>query len=172
MSVSQIKGFTLFEAMVVVAIVAIASTFVLPSVRDFQVRGRINTAADQLAGLLMNARTIAASRQRPVFVTRTTSTQGDVYSLRMNSSASSSPVLASYLSPSGTATVITRNPAIDEVVFQPSGLLQRTDTNAAIDWVITVCDSSVRNENGRTLRASRMGRLSNTLNPAVSTCNP
>jgi len=170
MSVSQIKGFTLFEAMVVVAIVGITSAFVLPSVRDFQVRSRINTASEQLAGLLMNARTMAASRQRPVFVTRTTTTQGDVYSLRLNSNTSA--VLASYVSPTGTNTVITRNPAVDEVVFLPFGIMQRTDTSAAIDWAITICDSSVNTEFGRTLRASRMGRLSNIPNPTLTTCNP
>lgn len=164
------KGFTLFELLIVMTIVAITSAIVLPSAAKFMVNSRINAAAEQLTGLLMSARTMAATRQRPVFITRKTSALGDVYSLQMNTTIAASPILASYLAPSGTTTVITRIPAVDSVVYQPAGLLQRTDTNAALDWVIQICDSSVRTERGRVVQASRMGRLSNRVNTLTTIC--
>jgi type IV fimbrial biogenesis protein FimT len=61
-------GFTLFELMVAVAIVAILAAMAFPSYRDFTLRMNVTNNTNQLVGALNSARSEAVKRGRQVAV--------------------------------------------------------------------------------------------------------
>jgi type IV fimbrial biogenesis protein FimT len=66
-------GFTLLEAMVVLAIVAIIAGLVGPEMSAFFEQGRVKFAAESLAGLLFDARSNAIKRNADVYFHATAS---------------------------------------------------------------------------------------------------
>lgn len=62
------RGFTLIELMVTIAVLAIIMVLAAPSFNDFFQRYRLRGAADDVASLLVTARTEAMSRNRDVAV--------------------------------------------------------------------------------------------------------
>lgn len=164
-------GFTIIEAMIAVAVAAIAAAFVIPAYDSFKVKSRVAASADQFAGLMAAARNLAATRQRTVFVTRTSDATGEYYSVRLNAN-NNTVVESQFANRSDSRVVITRNPVISEVRITPAGLMFRTDTNAVVDWSLLFCDNSVVNEKGRTVKIGRMGRTNNVENTTTATCNP
>lgn len=64
----SLRGFTLIELMVTVAVLAILMTLAAPSFADFFQRYRLRGAADDVASLLVTARTEAMTRNRDVSV--------------------------------------------------------------------------------------------------------
>lgn len=67
---TRIKGFTLVELMVIVALVAIMAAIAVPSFTDFIRKNEIQAAADDITGLLQFARNQAINTRSSVTVTR------------------------------------------------------------------------------------------------------
>jgi type IV fimbrial biogenesis protein FimT len=67
---AAIRGFTLVEAMVVMAIIAILMAIAVPSFRDFTASRAISAQLSDFAGSLRLARTEAIKRGRPVVMCR------------------------------------------------------------------------------------------------------
>lgn len=65
-------GFTLFELLVTLSIVAIIATIALPSFTRFIAQNELNTAARELRTALMLARSEAVKRSETVYVKRNT----------------------------------------------------------------------------------------------------
>jgi type IV fimbrial biogenesis protein FimT len=66
--VRSLRGFTLIELMVTIAVLAILMMLAAPSFADFFQRYRLRGAADEVASLLVTARTEAMTRNRDVAV--------------------------------------------------------------------------------------------------------
>ena len=64
----SLRGFTLIELMVTIAVLAVLMTLAAPSFSDFFQRYRLRGAADEVASLLVTARTEAMTRNRDVAV--------------------------------------------------------------------------------------------------------
>lgn len=64
----QVAGFTIFELMIAVAIVAILAAMAFPSYRDFTLRMNVTNNTNQLVGALNTARSEAVKRGRQVAV--------------------------------------------------------------------------------------------------------
>jgi type IV fimbrial biogenesis protein FimT len=67
----RLRGLTLIELMVTVSIVAILATMAAPSFRDFILRNRSATLANELTGTILRARNEAINRNTCVVVCRT-----------------------------------------------------------------------------------------------------
>lgn len=68
-NLAKVRGFTLLEAMVVVAILAILSTIAMPSFRTMVANQRVSSAATELQTLLLFARAEAVYRQSEILLT-------------------------------------------------------------------------------------------------------
>lgn len=69
---ARIRGFTLIEMMVVVALVAIAASMAAPSLRGMLVRNRTAAASNEFVASVLRARSEAVSRNTCVTVCRST----------------------------------------------------------------------------------------------------
>lgn len=66
------KGFTLVELMVVVAIVAIIAAIAVPSFNDFVAKNRVKGAAEEIYGLILQAKSEAPIRDTNISVNTNT----------------------------------------------------------------------------------------------------
>lgn len=71
-------GFTLIELMVVVALIAITTSFAVPSFQTFLDRARTDAATAEVAGLFSLARSEAIRRNAPVTICRATTATSTV----------------------------------------------------------------------------------------------
>jgi len=70
-----VKGFTLVELMVTIAVLAIILSMAVPSFRNIVISTRLNTVANEIADVMSYARSEAVKRNRVVtFCTATTAT--------------------------------------------------------------------------------------------------
>lgn len=69
---TRVKGFTLIELMVVVALIAIIATVAVPSFTDFIRKNEVQAKADEITRLLQFARSQAVSSRSPVIVKQNT----------------------------------------------------------------------------------------------------
>lgn len=171
MSVPRMSGFTIFEMMIVVAIVGIVTAFAVPEFRDMMARNRVSAAADEMLNSIASARNTAITRRRTVVVLVTTSG----WEVRLDSATGTllgshelrSPVVANYWQ-AGTMTDV-----VTQMTFAPSGLVTKSNgTPAPLDLSIRFCDSGSRREIGKDITVSRIGRIILKKHPSAATCNP
>ncbi len=169
MSVRKARGFTLFEMMITVAIAAVVAAFAIPGFQDLMSRTRINGATEELVNSLALARNTAISRRRTVVVRNDA---GDIPSWTVHLDSATGEVLSRHRI-DGTIRINLAANAL-EITFLPSGYVQKTLPLpvAPLDFTLTVCDSSTKDELGRSVILSRVGRIRQFPNPASNICNP
>lgn len=173
MSVRRVKGFTVFELMVTVVIVAIITAFAIPGFQDLRVKGRISAAAEEVSSSLQLARNTAIVRRRVVVLVPfnggwDTWMDAVTTGTRLSSHTIPAPVV---LTAWQGATV---TDSVDRITFKISGQVEKTLPAAAapLNMTIRICDSSVNNEIGRDVTMSPIGRIAVTPHSDKSVCNP
>jgi type IV fimbrial biogenesis protein FimU len=112
-------GFTLVELMIVVVILGIFASIAVPSFTDLIRRNRVQSASEELYGLLQYARTEAVARGRPITIEKN---QDGSWLIK-----ASDKVLREQ-----TFTAVNLQSSHDSLVFRPNG--------TASGWVdITIC---------------------------------
>lgn len=177
MSVRRVKGFTIFELLITVAIVALISAFAIPAFQDIRVRGRITASAEQFSSSMQMARNTAIVRRRMVLMQPASTTDHNNWTLRMDVAttgpmlstiAVAPPVVVTSWAGANTADVPT------QVAFRQAGQVEKTSTagTAAVALTFRVCDSSVATETGRDVIVSPVGRIVISQHNDKSVCNP
>eukprot|EP00456_Euglypha_rotunda_P051346 TRINITY_DN41492_c0_g1_i1.p1 TRINITY_DN41492_c0_g1~~TRINITY_DN41492_c0_g1_i1.p1 ORF type:complete len:157 (-),score=28.24 TRINITY_DN41492_c0_g1_i1:10-423(-) len=82
-----IAGYSLVEAMIVVAVMAVVLSMAIPSYSAMSARTRLRTAADHLRSDLSEARTQALQRGQPVYVSFWRSANGEQWCWALSSQA-------------------------------------------------------------------------------------
>lgn len=168
MSVRKAKGFTIFEMMVVLAIVAMISAFAIPAFQDVMASTRVNSVAEELSNSIALARNTAISRRRSVILMPAAADAAS-WTLRLDSKTGQ--VLSEHRIEDPVRLDYT--PDVTVVTFSPNGYVQQTEPAVApLDLSVTVCDSSSRREFGRTVTVTRVGRIRSVPNASLATCNP
>lgn len=165
------RGFTVFEMMVVAAIVAIVTAIAVPGVRELRVTSRVATMADDISTSMALAKSEAISRRRVVYVVFTeVSSVTTGWSVRYDN-ASTGTILRSYTVAS--PSVVTRNPANRKTFyFNPTGQFFQEDATpaSALSMTFTVCDSDSKKEVGRNITVSPVGRILSLRHASATVC--
>ena len=163
MSAHTNKGFTLIESLMVIAIMAILAANAVPSMRMAQANARVKSAAGDIANVMAAARSQAAGRQRSVSLKAETGGWNKGWVMKFQVAITGVPDIAAHRGlPS--SSVVTATPNITELIFLPSGLVQKADGTAITNVVFAVCDSSVAGESGRSVTLTRLGRTTTKAN--------
>lgn len=169
MSVRKAKGFTIFEMMVVVAIVAIISAFAIPAFQDVMANTRVNSVAEEFTNSVALARNTAISRRRDVAMVPA---GVDAASWTMRLDSKTGEILSEHRVEDPVRLDYTPNVTV--IAFNPNGYVEQLEPTPAgpLDLTVTVCDSSSRREFGRTITVNRVGRIRSVANASLATCNP
>lgn len=132
------SGFTLVELMVIVAILGIFAGIAVPSFADLIRRNRVQSASEELYGLLQYARTEAVARGRSITIERN---RDDVWLIKTSDKVLREQTFAS----------VNLQSTDDSLVFRPNG--------TASKWVdFTVCAQD-KAPHSRTLNVENSGRI-------------
>lgn len=174
MSVRSQQGFTLVEALIVVAILSIVAAIALPSFRQVQAAARANAAAVDMASAITEARALAVGRQRPVTLTANGAAAGNRWGqgwiIAFTVPLAGVGNLAEHRGLPETSR-ITSAPDIQALVFQPNGLVQTVAGVPIGTITFQACDESSDSETGRNVVLTRFGRVSTMRHADSSVCN-
>lgn len=175
MSVSKARGFTIFEMMVTVAIVALVSAFAIPAFQDVMSRTRINAVADEVANSLQMARNTAISRRRIVVLIPDTAVSYPKWEVRLDSAAGevidTHQLMGNIRLTTFNTAAVPAAIALTQIEFRPSGYAVTTPA-AAPNLAVRICDNSTRKDLGRTIELSPVGRMRAFVNASTNICNP
>lgn len=169
----SVKGFTLIELMVTIAVAAILVGIAIPSFRNLIVSNRLNTLATEMVDAVSFARSESVKRNSPVVFCRAASATATVCA-----SGASWPhwVILSGTDVIRRGEVNSHNATIrvssdltdDEVVFGGDGLA-RTDGDIISESEISVCSTSGPGESIRNVTFGAASRVS--INRVLGTCS-
>lgn len=141
---TRVKGFTLVELMVIVALVAIMAAIAVPSFTDFMKKNEVQAAADDITHLLQFARTQAINTRSSVTVTKDTTNHKWVVTVRS--------VESRVLSYNPAKVYFDNNLTSNKLTFNPYGAADKLSK-------ITICSTDKDKDNGYLLEVKRSGRL-------------
>ena len=133
------RGFTLVELIVTIAVLAIIATLAVPSFNNILLKQNLKKSTQELASVLVQARSKAALERREVTV-------------QLNTSAIADSLTQLNWMPEGKAVLKTGSPT--SITFLASGLIK----NATTDTTFTICEKT-SGELSRTVSISRMGTI-------------
>lgn len=157
MSVNGYKGFTLIESLIVIAIMAILAAIAVPSMRMAQANSRVKSAAGDISAVIADARSQAGGRQRSISLKAEPDGWHKGWVMTFTVAIAGVPDLAAHRG-MPESIQLTLNPDIDELVFLPGGMVQKSDATAIDTVTFTVCDSSIAGESGKMVTLTRLGR--------------
>lgn len=157
------RGFTLFELLIVMAIIGIVTAFALPGLRELLANSRVRATASDIETAIAFAKSTAATTRQSVVIT-TTATG---YQVRRSTSPVSltGTIIQSYgLGSTAAVTTVIKgtSTAVSNFQFTPTGFLQQVAPPAvpsAVALTIHVCDAASKAERGRTLDITTRGRI-------------
>ena len=138
-SMQNSRGFTLVELMVTIAVFAIIAMLAVPSFNNILLKQNLKKSTQELASVLVQARSKAALERREVTV-------------QLNTSAIADSLTQLNWMPEGKAVLKTGSPT--SITFLASGLIK----NATTDTTFTICEKT-SGELSRTVSISRMGTI-------------
>ena len=124
---TRVKGFTLVELMVVVALVAITAAIALPNLANFIRDNRVQSQAEELNSIFQYARSEAVTRRAPV----TVSVNGGTGKVAVTLPDSANAVLRNLELGNG----VTANPSSSTLDFRANG-------TASAAMTVTLCSQS------------------------------
>jgi len=182
----NIKGFTLIEMLVTVAIAAVIVSFAVPATRDMQARARVNAAANQFAVTLKEARSKAIMNRRNQSIAEIVPTASgtnwarsgwsvaevlnnqrsnpvEVRGIPSTISISSSPGMSFFCFEANTGRAIAGRAA--QPFCEPANNISTGNVT------FRVCDSGSRYEIGKDIQVNQFGRIVITAHPNRNLCN-
>lgn len=137
----SIRGFTLIELMVTIAVIAILAMVAAPSMSNLIAKQRLNSTARDLVEVFNTARSQAALLRREVTVTLNSTTPNTATNF--------------YWSP-GTGNTLSAPTTIPSIVFLPNGALKDTATNTRFsDTSFVICNTNAKKT--KTIILTRIG---------------
>lgn len=133
------KGFTLIELMVTIAVLAIIAMIAGPSFSNMLLKQNLKKSTQELANVLVQARSKAVLERREVTV-------------QLNTSAVADSLTQLNWMPEGKAVLKTGSPT--SITFLATGLIK----SATADTSFTICEKA-SGELSRTVSISRMGTI-------------
>lgn len=162
-SINKKRGFTIVEAMVVVAVMGIVAVFAVPAMQDVVRTSRIGTQADELATSLILAKNEAITKRRTVYVLFTLTPSGGIqkWELRYDN-ATTGEVIKNYTALESAS--IKRSPNTKKTFyFTPVGQFWQDDSAPVsiqpMDFI--VCSVPKGSNVGRTVKVTGFGGISN-----------
>lgn len=143
-----VKGFTLIELMVTIAVLAVIAMIAVPSFSNMILRQNLNSSVSSLTATFSDARAKAALERRNITVTLGTQPQ-------QNTDA----VL--YWAPSGK---VIQKTTINSVQFRPDGVVQTSNQTVGNSGLpITLCDQAQASaQYARTITLNILGNIQDT----------
>ena len=133
------NGFTLIELMVTIAVLAIIAMIAVPSFSNMLLKQNLKKSTQELANVLVQARSKAVLERREVTV-------------QLNTSAVADSLTQLNWMPEGKAVLKTGSPT--SITFLATGLIK----SATADTSFTICEKA-SGELSRTVSISRMGTI-------------
>ena len=166
---SGLRGFTLIELMVTVAIVAILAGFAVPSFRTMIAQNRMATQTNEFVAMINLAKNEAIRRSAPVRVTSKAGTNPEVFSssgFKLAASASTGTILRETGAFSGTtklSRVTSASGYPDDTASSDRSYLEfnsRGGNTATAATLFKVCDPNITSIGGRLITVNLVGRIS------------
>ncbi|MCJ8161402.1 GspH/FimT family pseudopilin [Acinetobacter zhairhuonensis] len=155
----KIRGFTLIELMVTIAVLAIIAMIAAPSFSDLLLKQNLKKSSQELANVLVQARAKAALERKEITVNLNTTNIADK-NLALKDTTNTDFTTLNWM-PSGKAILKTGSPTT--ITFLSTGLIKGVNS----DTSFVICEKS-SGSLSKTISISKMGTIQQV---AEGTCS-